>query len=151
MRITIVAEYGVICAVYLARNSGAAVSARALADAEQLSPDSAEQVLIRLRRAGVVRSTRGAHGGYELARPAALISIRDIVVAPEGSPFEVNCTSHQVDTDRCSPDHACSIRPVWLLLQQKIDQVLASVSLADLLAQETQVETLIGLSRAAPQ
>lgn len=147
MRITVVAEYGVICAVHLARNAGAAVSVRALSDAEQLSPDSAEQVLMRLRRAGVVRSTRGVRGGYELARPAALISIRDIVVASEESPFELNCTSHPVDTQRCSPDHACSIRPVWLLLQRKIDDVLASVSLADLLAQESQVGTLIGLSR----
>jgi Rrf2 family transcriptional regulator, iron-sulfur cluster assembly transcription factor len=149
MRITMIAEYGVICAIHLARRAGTAVSVRALADAEQLPADSAEQVLMRLRRAGVVRSTRGAHGGYELARPPALISIRDVVAASEESAFELNCTSHPVDHDRCSPDHGCSIRPVWMLLQQKIDQVLASVSLADLLAQETQVQTLIGLTRRA--
>ncbi len=147
MRIPLVAEYGVICAIHLARNGGAAVSVRALADAEQLSPDTAEQVLMRLRRAGVVRSTRGARGGYELARPPVLISIHDIVVASEESAFELNCTQHPVDSRRCSPDHACSIRPVWLLLQQKIDHVLASVSLADLLAEEPRVQGLVGLSR----
>ncbi len=147
VRIPLAAEYGVICAMHLARNAGAAIPVRVLADAEQLSPDSAEQVLLRLRRGGVVRSTRGAHGGYELARPAALISIRDVVIASEESPFELNCTEHPVDSRRCSPDHACSIRPVWLMLQQKIDHVLAGVSLADLLAEEPRVQTLIGLSR----
>jgi Rrf2 family transcriptional regulator, iron-sulfur cluster assembly transcription factor len=147
MRVTLVAEYGVICAMHLARNAGAAVSVRSLADAQQLPADSAEQVLMRLRRGGVARSTRGAQGGYELARAPALISVRDVVVACEDSAFELNCTHHQVDTVRCSPDHACSIRPVWLLLQQRIDQVLGGVTLADLLAEEPRVQTLIGLSR----
>ena len=146
MRIPVGAEYGVICAMHLARNAGTAVSVRAVADAEQISADTAEQVLMRLRRAGVVRSKRGAHGGYELGRPPALISIRDIVLASQESTFELNCTDHPVDSLRCSPHHACSIRPVWLMLQQRIDHVLASVSLADLLAEEPRVQTLVGLS-----
>lgn len=137
MRVTNVAEYGMICALHLARHDGALVSGREIAASERLPADSVEQILIRLRRAGIARSTRGAHGGYRLARPAGEISVRDVVQAAEESVFELNCESHPVDSSRCAPSHACSIRPVWLLLQTRINDVLAGVSLADLLALES--------------
>ena len=137
MRVTNVAEYGMICALHLARRDGAVVSGREIAAAERLPADSVEQILIRLRRAGIARSTRGARGGYCLARPAGEISVRDVIQSAEESVFELNCESHPVDASRCAPSHACSIRPVWLLLQTRINDVLAGVSLADLLAIES--------------
>jgi len=137
VRVTNVAEYGMICALHLARRDGTLVSGREIAAAERLPADSVEQILIRLRRAGIARSTRGAHGGYRLARPAHEISVRDVIQASEESVFELNCESHPVDSSRCAPSHACSIRPVWLLLQTRINDVLAGVSLADLLGLES--------------
>ena len=69
MRITTWAEYGVICALHLARRSGEGpVTGREIADAERLPADYVEQILLRLRRAGIVPASRGAHGGYALAR-----------------------------------------------------------------------------------
>jgi DNA-binding IscR family transcriptional regulator len=50
-----------------------------------------------------------------------------------------------VEESRCSESHSCSIRPVWLLLQSKIDDVLASVHLADLLEEEAVVRQRVGL------
>jgi len=141
MRITNLAEYGLICAVHLARRpEGSLVSGREIAEAERLSPDTVEQILLRLRRAGLARSTRGARGGYQLARAATTISVRDVIEAAEESVFELNCDSHPVDPSRCAPSHACSIRPVWLLLQTRINDVLAGVSLADLVAMEHDLE-----------
>jgi Rrf2 family protein len=145
-----------ICALHLARRHGEVVSGREIAAAERLPADSVEQILIRLRRAGIAHSTRGARGGYRLARAAGEISVRDVIESAEESVFELNCESHPVDASRCAPSHACSIRPVWLLLQTRINDVLAGVSLADLLASETDlgrprgVDAVISLTRRLP-
>jgi Rrf2 family protein len=147
MRITNLAEYGVICALHLARRtSEGAVSGREIAELERLPADYVEQILLRLRRAGVVRSTRGAHGGYQLARPAEEITIRHVIEASEETTFHLNCESHPVGEDRCSSSHTCSIRPVWMLLQRRIDEVLEGVRLSDLLDVESDVQARVGLS-----
>ncbi|HEX6534952.1 MAG TPA: Rrf2 family transcriptional regulator [Gemmatimonadaceae bacterium] len=146
MRITTWAEYGLICALHLARREAEGpVTGRDMAARERLPADYVEQILLRLRRAGIVRSTRGAHGGYALARPAAEISVRDIINASELTTFDLHCVSHPVDDQRCAASHACSIRPVWMLLQQKIDDVLESVHLSDLLHEEPVVRERVGL------
>ena len=80
-----------------------------------------------------------------LARPASEISLRDVIHASELETFDVHCISHPVEEDRCSSSHNCSIRPVWMLLQRKIDDVLSSVSLADLLEDEPTVRERVGL------
>ena len=59
--------------------------------------------------------------------------------------FDLHCVSHPVEEERCSSSHNCSIRPVWMLLQQKIDHVLEGVHLSDLLAEESEVRTRVGL------
>lgn len=146
MRITTLAEYGVICALHLARRSAEGpITGREIAEVERLPGDYVEQILLRLRRAGLVRSTRGARGGYALARPSEEISIRDVIEASETTTFELHCVSHPVGEERCSTAHNCSIRPVWMLLQRKIDDVLDSVCLADLLVEESEVRTRVGL------
>jgi Rrf2 family protein len=150
MRITTLAEYGVICALHLARRaSEGPITGREIADLERLPPDYVEQILLRLRRASLVRSTRGARGGYALARPADRISIRDVIEASETMTFDLHCVSHPVGEERCSSSHNCSIRPVWMLLQRKIDDVLGSVCLADLLAEESEVRSRVGLTPVA--
>jgi Rrf2 family transcriptional regulator, iron-sulfur cluster assembly transcription factor len=146
MRITTWAEYGVICALHLAKRANdGPVTGRDIAAREKLPADYVEQILLRLRRAGVIASTRGARGGYMLARPAEDISIRAVIHASELETFDLHCVSHPVETDRCSASHNCSIRPVWVLLQTKIDDVLESVCLADLLHDEPQVRERVGL------
>ena len=147
MRITTWAEYGLICSLHLARRvSEGPVTGRDIAARERLPGDYVEQILLRLRRADIVKSVRGARGGYLLARPAAEISVRDVVAASELATFEVHCISHPVESERCSESHTCSIRPVWQLLQRRIDDVLESVHLADLLVEESEVRAKVGLA-----
>ena len=149
MRITTLAEYGVICALHLARRaSEGPITGREIADVERLPADYVEQILLRLRRAGLVRSTRGARGGYSLAKSPHEISIRDVIEASETMTFDLHCVSHPVGEERCSSSHNCSIRPVWMLLQRKIDDVLGGVCLADLLAEESEVRSRVGLTPA---
>ena len=152
MRVTTWTEYSLIISLHLARRgrTGAGpVAARELADTERLPADYVEQILLRLRRAGLVESVRGAKGGYYLAKEPAAISVRNIMTASERQTFEVNCDSHPVDATRCSPEGSCSIRPVWHALQQRVDELLESVSLADLMKQELQVQELVGISSAS--
>ena len=146
VRITTWAEYGIICALHLARRSAdGPVTGREIAALERLPADYVEQILLRLRRAEIIRSTRGAHGGYTLARPPAEVSIRDVIAASELTTFDLHCVSHPVGEERCSDSGNCSIRPVWVLLQQKIDEVLESVNLEDLLDDEPAVRQRVGL------
>lgn len=146
MRITTWAEYGIICALHLAKRvADGPVTGREIAATERLPADYVEQILLRLRRANIIRSTRGAHGGYSLARPASEVSVRDVIAASELSTFDLHCVSHPVGEDRCADSGNCSIRPVWVLLQQKIDEVLESVNLADLLEDEPAVRQRVGL------
>ncbi len=151
MRITTLAEYGVICALHLAKRVGdGPVTGRQIAATEQLPVDYVEQILLRLRRAGLVKSTRGAHGGYALALPPKDISVRDVIAASEHQTFDLHCVTHPVGEERCSASHNCSIRPVWVMLQQKIDDVLQSVCLSDLLLEESEVRQRVGLPPVAP-
>lgn len=146
MRITTWAEYGIICALHLAKRAAdGPVTGREIAATERLPADYVEQILLRLRRAEIIRSTRGPHGGYTLARPASDVSVRDVIAASELSTFDLHCVSHPVGADRCADSGNCSIRPVWILLQQKIDEVLQSVNLEDLLEDEPAVRQRVGL------
>ncbi len=151
MRVTTWTEYSLIISIHLARRAGAGLGpmpARELAEQEKLPADYVEQILLRLRRAGLVESVRGARGGYSLAGDPAQLSVRDIMSASEHQTFEVNCSTHPVDGSRCDPGSGCSIRPVWQALQHRVDEFLGSVTLADLLHEEAQVSELVGI---APQ
>ena len=145
MRITTWGEYGLIVSLGLARRAGEGpVAARELAEHEKLPHDYVEQILLRLRRAGLVESVRGAKGGYHLARAPHAITVKDVMAASEHVTFEVNCDLHPVDAQRCSPDASCSIRPVWRMLEQRINELLSSISLADLQHDEPVVYQIAG-------
>lgn len=136
MRVTNLTEYSLIIALHLARRGRdgvAAVAARELSEVERLPADYVEQILLRLRRAGLVESVRGAKGGYRLARTAEQVTVRDVMLASDHRIFELNCESQPLDAERCAPSSSCAIRPVWRALQGRIDDLLESVSLADLL------------------
>src|ERR1041384_5233965 len=134
MRVTTWTEYSLIIALHLARrgrSGSGATAARELALVERLPADYVEQILLRLRRAGLVESVRGAHGGYYLAREPDAISVRDVMAASEHQTFEINCDTHPVDAERCAPSSGCSIRPVWYALQRRVGDLPSSISLPD--------------------
>jgi Rrf2 family protein len=142
VRITTWAEYGLIVSLHLAKSgNGRPRPARDVAEQEGLPPDYVEQILLKLRRAGLVRSVRGARGGYLLARAPEAVSVKDVIEAAEHRTFEVNCEIYPVNAARCQ-DGGCTIRPMWRALQRRIDDFLESVTLADLSTDESRVEEL---------
>lgn len=147
MRVTTWTEYSLIIALHLARrnSSGLPTAARELSESERLPADYVEQILLRLRRAGLVESVRGARGGYRLAREPGRITVRDVMAACERQTFELNCTSHPVDAERCDPSSTCSIRPIFHALQRRVDDFLSGITLADLLRERPPEPVLVPL------
>ncbi|MFN2432352.1 MAG: Rrf2 family transcriptional regulator [Gemmatimonadota bacterium] len=147
MRITAQAEYGLLCTLHLARRGAAfAVSAREVAEREGLPAQYCEKIFHQLRRAHLVESVRGAGGGFRLARPPTTISVKEVIEATEGRTFELNCSEHPVDHERCQTRQTCSLRPIWMALQERIDGLLGGIHLADLLREEAEVRDLVGRS-----
>ena len=90
-----------------------------------------EQVFAVLRRAGIVRSRRGASGGYALAKPPAEITVLEVVSALDGPPSPADCTSGQ-----CDRVDSCGAASVWLEAQAALEDVLGRTTIADLLERE---------------
>ncbi len=150
MRVTTWTEYSLIISLHLARRGGTApVAARDISESERLPGDYVEQILLRLRRAGLVESVRGARGGYFLARSPEQITVRDVMAACDHQIFEINCESHPLNDERCGPDAACSVRPVWYALRSRVDDLLKGVTLTDLLQEESKVRELVGIAAAS--
>ena len=102
-----------------------------LADSREMPLQFLEQVFAALRRGGVVRSRRGAAGGYSLARPAGDISVLDVVAALDGVPSPAECTQ-----GLCDRAESCGASSVWIEAQQALEQVLSGTSIDDLLRRE---------------
>lgn len=133
------AEYGVHVMAHLARHDGAdPIALGAIAEAEGLPVAYLEHLVQRLRKAGLVESTRGAHGGYALARPAAEITMAEVVEALEGSIAPIECISPGADGGLvCSREiktdgPPCPTKLLWTRVQGSIVRTLGEITLAEL-------------------
>ena len=147
------AEYGIRLMVELGRTADSApVSLTSVADAELLPLAYLEHLVAKLREAGLVSSTRGAHGGYQLARPPEEIDMLDVVQALEGPIAPMECfheeregkvlCSHETDGGR-----ACATKVLWTRVQGGVTKALAGTSLAELVMfanQHERKDTVVG-------
>jgi Rrf2 family protein len=131
MRVTAKADYAVRAAVELAAAGEGPIKGDAIADAQQISLRFLENILAELRHAGLVRSQRGAEGGYWLARPASEITIADVIRAVEGPLASVRSEPPE---ELAYVGTAKPLRDVWLALRVNIRAVLEKVTLADVVA-----------------
>ena len=133
------AEYGVRVMVELARRtSGEPVPLAEIAANDGLPLAYLEHLVARLRKAGLVDSRRGSRGGYLLARPAAKITMAEVVEALEGSIAPIECISEAADgsivcSRESSPDHVCPTKLLWTRVRFSIVNTLRETTLADLL------------------
>ena len=104
-----------------------------LAKRQEISELYLEQIFTPLKTAGLIRSVRGAHGGFILAKPPSEIRLSDILQIMEGSTAPVACVD---DASLCSRSSFCLTRKVWTEMKKAIDKVLESITLDDLLNQE---------------
>lgn len=134
MRLSTRAEYGIRILVALARAEGdGPKSLTAVARSEKLPHAYLEQLVRDLRRASLVTATRGKAGGYQLARPAAQISLVEAVRALDGPLLEMPCAGAD-DLETCDRPQDCSVHEVFSRVHDSLEETLSATSLADVVA-----------------
>jgi Rrf2 family transcriptional regulator, cysteine metabolism repressor len=132
------AEYGIRVLVELARRAGEEpIPLAEIAAKDGLPLAYLEHLVARLRKADLVASRRGSRGGYMLARPAAEITMAEVVEALEGSIAPIECISESADgsivcSRESSSDHVCPTKLLWTRVRFSIVHTLRETTLADL-------------------
>ena len=122
--------------VQLGRHAGnGPASLTEIAAEEDLPRPYLEQLAIVLRDAGLVASTRGARGGYELTRPASEISMAEILRALEGPIAPMICATEDEAHDLCGRTSSCTVNLLWVRVRDAVAGALDGVTLADLVPQ----------------
>ncbi len=134
MRISAKADYAVRAALELAASPDRApVKGTVLAEAQRIPLQFLEQIMLELKRAGLVATKRGARGGYWLARPADEVTVADVIRAVEGPLANI----HDLSPEETSyPGPAERLRDVWIAVRANLRAVLEEVTLAQLVQGE---------------
>lgn len=137
MKISALEEYGLRCLLQIARagagpDSADTVSTREIAEREGLTNEYAAQILATLRRAGLVTSVRGVHGGFRLAVAPEELTVGRLFRTLDGSLSDGICESYTGTQETCVHAGNCSVESVWTELARRIYGFLDQVTLADL-------------------
>jgi FeS assembly SUF system regulator len=125
------ADYGVIVATHLAVAPDRQENAASVAAATRLPLATVAKLLKALAHAGVVAATRGATGGYRLARPASAISVAEVIAAIDG---DIGLTQCSVHVDECAHTNYCPTRPHWAAINRAVGEALAAVTLDEMIS-----------------
>ncbi len=131
VRVSAKSDYAVRAALELAASPDGPVKGERLADSQDIPLQFLEHILLDLKRAGIVRARRGARGGYWLARPAAEISVADVIRAVEG-PI-ANVQSEPPESISYT-GNAAELQNVWIAVRANLRAVLESVTLENLVS-----------------
>jgi Rrf2 family transcriptional regulator, cysteine metabolism repressor len=124
--------------VQLGRHFGAGPASLAeIAAVEDMPRAYLEQLAFVLRDAGLVVSTRGAHGGYQLARPPESILMSEVLRALEGPLAPMICATEDDAHDACARTSSCTVNFLWIRVRDAVAGALEGVTLADLVPQRT--------------
>jgi Rrf2 family transcriptional regulator, cysteine metabolism repressor len=131
------AEYGVRLLIQLGlQGGGMPVSLKAVADAEDLPLAYLERIAALLKKAGLIQATRGAHGGYGLARPASEITMDAVVLALEGAIAPMDCffddREGRVSCSHHEHGELCATKLLWTRVQMGVIKSLQRTTLAEL-------------------
>ena len=145
MRLSTKSRYGTRAIVDIAINyEKGPVSVKSLAKRQDISVKYMEQLIPLLKLAGLIRSVRGAGGGYTLSKHADQIKLRDIIDALEGSIFPVDCVDNPEMCDRAKK---CVTYEIWKDIQNTINNMLDSITLADIVKRQLQINSAKPLSQ----
>jgi Rrf2 family transcriptional regulator, iron-sulfur cluster assembly transcription factor len=134
MRLTTKGRFAVTAMIDLGmRQHRGPVTLAGISQRQTISLSYLEQLFAKLRRHGLVESTRGPGGGYRLGKPADDISVADIIFAVDEPLDATNCAGRA----NCDNDHRCMTHDLWAGLNRHMVDYLDSVSLANLVAQQS--------------
>ncbi len=147
MKMSTKGRYGLRAMIDLAAHEdGQPTSLAVIARSEELSERYLEQLMTKLRKAGLVTSCRGSSGGYSLAKEADQISVGDILRALEGDLSPVECSA-ATEAD-CENSQVCVAKYVWQKINDSINEAVDGISLAELVAKIPDGEKNPGTARA---
>lgn len=131
MRFTTKIEYGLLCLIHMARNAEAnpVVTVKEIVSGGRYSPAYTEKILQKLRLAKIVTSQQGNRGGYVLMKPAAQVTLKDIIDALEGQTFNIFCEPKNRKEIVCSHFALCGVKPVWEKTKEILDNFYGSITL----------------------
>ncbi|MEN6412299.1 MAG: Rrf2 family transcriptional regulator [Veillonellales bacterium] len=137
MKLSTKGRYGVKAAVDLAIHYGKEhISIKSIAERQNVSECYLEQLFAQLRKAGIIKSIRGAYGGYTLSRPPQEITVYDIMDVLEGSIEISDC----IEDTSCTNIDCCPTRLLWVRIKESIDSVLKSTTLGDMVDDYTKMK-----------
>lgn len=132
MRISAKGEYAAKAVLYLSLKYPEVVTIHEVAKNHRIPLKYLEQILLALKKADLLSSRRGVHGGYTLARPPAQISVGEVVRAVDGRFSRTHCLENgQCEGTSCPEPEGCGLREVWKNLETTVDRMLFDTSYAD--------------------
>jgi Rrf2 family transcriptional regulator, cysteine metabolism repressor len=133
LRFTTKTEYGLVCLLYLSKNSSRdpvkVATIRDIVKAEKFSVTYVAKILHLLRRGNILEAHHGKQGGYTLAREAGKITLKEIIEVLEGTTFEVFCQPKIRSEIVCNHFSMCGVSPVWNRTKEILDEFYSSVTL----------------------
>ena len=136
MKLSTKGRYGLRALIDLAQYSEVEpVSISSIAARQEISERYLEQLMAMLKKAGLIKSIRGAGGGYVLAKEAADISVGDVLRALEGNLEPVDCAAWHAD-EGCEASGSCVTKYVWQKINESINQTVDEIKL-DVLVEES--------------
>lgn len=136
LRISKLTDYATVILAYLANAPGRMHAAAEVAEHTRLALPTVSKLLKELQRAGLVASTRGSRGGYQLTRPPAAISAASILDALEGPVAITECSGKD---SHCGIEHVCRVGRAWQRVNAAIRRALNDLTLAQLAGLESGV------------
>ena len=139
MKISTKGKYGLRAMIDLAQyREQEAVSISSIAQRQKISESYLEQLVAKLKKAGLVISIRGAAGGYRLARPASDISVGDVLRALEGDVRAVICTAQT--EEGCEGEELCVTKYVWQRINESIEKTVDEMMIDQLVAESRKAQ-----------
>ena len=128
-------DYALSCLLRIADKCGkGAVTAQEIAEKENLKEDYVEQLLILLRRKGIIKSTKGQGGGYLLAKSPSRITMKDVIEAIEKDVLEIVCFRKKGRRHKCAHMEDCRIRGLWMKVKRDVELVFDKFNLEKMLS-----------------
>ncbi|PYG87452.1 BadM/Rrf2 family transcriptional regulator [Ruminiclostridium sufflavum DSM 19573] len=132
MKVSTKGRYGLKAVVDLAvKYDEGQISLKSIAQRQGISENYLEQLFASLKKSGLVKSVRGAQGGYMLSKPADRITVGDVLRSLEGALCPVECIDLDFPSE-CEKVDTCVTAPVWIKLRDKINEVVDSITIYDL-------------------
>jgi FeS assembly SUF system regulator len=148
IRLSKLADYGIVIMTHLARPGSVQASAQEIAQATRIPQPMAQKILKALAREGLLRSQRGVKGGYELARAARGINVAQIIEVLDGPIAITDCVEHAAGD--CLIESLCPARTNWERINSAIRDALEEVTLAEMAEAATAASRRNGETIRAP-